>query len=383
VLDELGFLVLLGAFSDRLYPAINTIMTRPRYLVFLPAIFRYLEAKRIAKNRNADAISRQMQFELRNALVETDSKDEGIIGLQSGRSLARVPSNIYWNALADLGIARERIPELSYLDRLSNKPTHGDLVKDDDGVVHSGDEDGFWDAAFHSDGVLGRNGEFAKGTSLSLTRVEAAQLRKRYQLLPHDGGDSLLSHLLDLGATSPDAEVEFPFPWDVPRPPAELRRVVEHARRLSLLARGAVIQYEALLFEAKRIPDPGTKDAFVAWWNKSHRVLVDWDLGDFATLPCVVRARGGDVTFIKSWRDSIFSSTSASTAYSMPNSRDLLRAREWNMRGGKARLKSRYHLRTWKEPKSYDPAEIYGLRFRHPAATRFAIDITTGLRARS
>src|SRR4051812_19588807 len=75
VLDELGFLVLLGAFSDRLYPAINTIMTRPRYLVFLPAIFRYLEEKRVAKNRNADAISRQMQFELRNALVETDAKE--------------------------------------------------------------------------------------------------------------------------------------------------------------------------------------------------------------------------------------------------------------------------------------------------------------------
>jgi hypothetical protein len=40
VLDELGFLVLFGAFADRLYPATNTVMTRARYLVFVPAIYK-------------------------------------------------------------------------------------------------------------------------------------------------------------------------------------------------------------------------------------------------------------------------------------------------------------------------------------------------------
>lgn len=382
VLDELGFLVLLGAFSDRLYPAITTIMTRPRYLVFLPAMFRYLEEKRIAKNRNADAVSRQLQFELRNALVETNPKDEGIIGLQSGRSLARVPSNIYWNALADLGIARERIPELSYLDRLSGASANADRVKDDDGTVHSGDSEGFWDRAFHTDGVVTQKGEFVKGTSLLLTGVEALLLRQRYQELRPDGGTSLLTHLIDRGANN-EGNTVFDFPWDVPGLPADLRLVIDHAKRLSLLVRGASIQYDALLFEAKKVPDAGTREAFIAWYKHSYRILADWDLAAFATLPCAARGRSGDITFIAEWRNSLVSATSPSAAYSAASSRELLRVREWNMRGGKARLKSKYHLRTWKEPKSYDPNAHYGLRFRHPVATRFAVDIAAGLRTRS
>lgn len=382
VLDELGFLVLLGAFSDRLYPAINTIMTRPRYLVFLPAMFRYLEEKRIAKNRNADAVSRQIQFELRNALKETNPSDGGIIGLQSGRSLARVPSNIYWNALADLGIARERISELSYLDRLSATSANADRVRDDDGVVHSADSEGFWDRVFHTDGIITQKGGVAQGTSLQLTRIEAFQLRKRYQGLRPDGGTSLLTHLIDLGAGNGE-NVDFDFPWNVPRPPADLRLVIHHAQRLSLLVRGATIQYNSLLFEAKSVPDVGTKEAFIAWYKQSYRILADWDLAAFATLPCAARSRSGDITFIADWRDSLVSAASASAAYSAESSRELLRVREWNMRGGKARLKSKYHLRTWKEPQSYNPNEYYGLTFRHRVATRFAVDITAGLRTRS
>ena len=42
-IDELGFLVLQGAFADVFYPAVTTPMTRARYFVFVPAIYRYLE----------------------------------------------------------------------------------------------------------------------------------------------------------------------------------------------------------------------------------------------------------------------------------------------------------------------------------------------------
>jgi hypothetical protein len=37
VIDELGFLMLNGVFAERLYPGVTTIMTRARYLVFVPA----------------------------------------------------------------------------------------------------------------------------------------------------------------------------------------------------------------------------------------------------------------------------------------------------------------------------------------------------------
>ena len=48
VIDELGFLMLNGAFAERVYPGVTTIMTRARYLIFLPAIYRYLEQSRKA-----------------------------------------------------------------------------------------------------------------------------------------------------------------------------------------------------------------------------------------------------------------------------------------------------------------------------------------------
>ena len=34
VIDELGFLVLQGAFAEQFYPAVTTPMTRARYLIF-------------------------------------------------------------------------------------------------------------------------------------------------------------------------------------------------------------------------------------------------------------------------------------------------------------------------------------------------------------
>lgn len=40
VIDELGFLMLQGAFADRFYPAIVTPMTRARYLILVPAIYQ-------------------------------------------------------------------------------------------------------------------------------------------------------------------------------------------------------------------------------------------------------------------------------------------------------------------------------------------------------
>ena len=46
VIDELGFLVLQGAFAEQFYPAVTTPMTRPRYLIFVPAIYQYLEQLR-------------------------------------------------------------------------------------------------------------------------------------------------------------------------------------------------------------------------------------------------------------------------------------------------------------------------------------------------
>jgi hypothetical protein len=116
VIDELGFLMLNGAFAERLYPAVTTIMPRVRYLMFVPAIYRHLEQSRKAVGRDVNRIARDLQFDLRNALEKNETS---FIGKEGGRNLIRVPSTIYWTALVALGIATRRVSEASYQRQLA------------------------------------------------------------------------------------------------------------------------------------------------------------------------------------------------------------------------------------------------------------------------
>lgn len=381
VLDELGFLVLVGAISDRLYPAVNTIMTRARYLVFIPAIYRNIERRNRTKVRAADSLSRDLQFSLRNALHATNPEARGIIGAEAKRAIARLPSNIYWNALGELGIATSRISEASYLEQLSAGARSRDRIKDDDGASMAPDDESFWDEHFSGDNVLSVDGTFPEGTSFDLTRSEAKQLANRYQSLKPDGEQSLLAYLLEIERGLSNTALDFAYPWAVPHLPAALKRVTDHARRLSLFARGVSLQYHAMLFEKRGSSDPGTESAFVNWWAEASDCLRKWDIADFAKLPCVVKApRVGDVTFLMNWCDAIRGQRSAKTAFHSENARDCLRIRELAVRGPKARLRSKFHLRTWKEPSGYQIDDVYGLTFRHRVGTQLALDITDGLR---
>jgi len=105
VIDELGFLMLNGAFAERLFPGVTTIMTRARYLIFVPAIYRHLEQSgKAVIGKDVDRVVRDLQFDLRNALEKNEAS---FIGKEGGRNLIRVPSNIYWSALGSLGLVRK------------------------------------------------------------------------------------------------------------------------------------------------------------------------------------------------------------------------------------------------------------------------------------
>src|SRR5687767_5302736 len=86
VIDELGFLMLNGAFAERLYPGVTTIMTRARYIVFVPAVYRYLEQSRHVVGKNAEHIARSLQFDLRNALAKNE---DSFIGRDKGFNVIR------------------------------------------------------------------------------------------------------------------------------------------------------------------------------------------------------------------------------------------------------------------------------------------------------
>jgi hypothetical protein len=383
VLDELGFLVLLGVFSDRLYPAINTIMTRARYLVFVPAIMRHIEQARLARTRSADSLSRDFQYKLSQALLETEPGATGNIGGRTGRDVARPPSNVYWTALADLKIARYRLSEATYYEQLSTGRRSGSTATDDDGNVHESGTDDFWDPEFLTSDIVTREGNITPETSFRLHRSEARQLRDRYDSLRPEGGVSLLSHLLRLSEEYPHLPLDYDFPWAIPQLPGDLERIAGHARLLSLLNRGANLQYHALLFEKLRIADTGTGPAFEAWWAFASYELRSWNLSDLQALPFVLNGqKTGDVTFLSAWRDAICGKKSARSAFADSSARELLKQREHTVRGPKARLRSQFHLRLWRAPDRYKPDEHFGLAFRHRTALRFAQDIAEGLRVK-
>jgi hypothetical protein len=375
VLDELGFLVLLAAFSEQLYPAISTIMTRARYFLLVPAIFRYIESLPAGRRRNTTNLARKLQIELCQALIRTDAEQPGIIGKRTGGNVQRLPSTVYWSGLTALQIASRSKTESSYLAELAQHPTRHRYL-DDDGVAHEGEGESLWDSQAPVDRILGDDGSFRAGLSLRLTRREATYLRRRFLEGKKMPDSSLLGHLLSMGPR----ETTYDAPWTVPGLPSAIVRVVEHAKCLSLLARGAQLQYEALLFEARRVPDTGTRTAFVEWWQEARQDLLQWDVDDFVRLPFVTDASmRGDILFLRSWRDAIFSERTAAAAYKSLETRTMLRSREQSVRGVKARFASRYHLEQWQPPAAYDPRQLYALSFRHGIGTQILSDIANGL----
>jgi hypothetical protein len=379
VLDELGYLVLQTAFADRLYPATNTIMTRARYLVFVPAIYRYLEQRGKTLHKDVDRIVRDVQDELRKVLVTHGTA--GVIGADSKRNVIRPPSAVYWNALADLGIATRRVSESSYQAQLSNGGNGERGVRDDDDAVHADHEAQFWDPTFPTKHVLPPEGTFPTNTTLQLRRSEARQLQQRHAKLLPSGGESLIAHLVAHGERQGAKIVaELPFPWSAPDLPDPLSSIVMHARCLSLFARGTVLQYHRMLIERRAVPDPGVLDAFERWRNLALAPLRNWNLDAFLSVAIQLRGlRGGDTKFITEWHERVLSTPSGKALLNDNRARGLIEWREHAMRRGKARLQSKYHLELWTPPVNYLNDSGYQLFYRHRTGHQFAKDILEGL----
>ena len=86
-------------------------MTRARYLILIPALYQWLEQSGKAIGKDVDRLSRDLHFDLLKALLQNEST---AIGKESGRNIVRTPSEIYWTALASLGLATQQISEASY-----------------------------------------------------------------------------------------------------------------------------------------------------------------------------------------------------------------------------------------------------------------------------
>lgn len=390
-LDELGFGILRDSFADLFFPATNTIMTRTRYLVFVPALCVIVEREKLA-GRAAERRLRELEDRLREALSREERQD--VIGARSKEDLARYPSSIYWSALRRLGIFLRGDWGLTYYqNHLAEHYSATAPETDDDGLSHLAcRERRNWDKDFCGmldDGlsVLAPKGGLSTTLSFRLTPGEARYLRLKYEGLTTSHGASVLSHLLGRSRVP-----SFRFPWQAPHP-SGLDRHVHHAERLSMLARGATLHYSHLLLLRRRArgmaePPYDLGETFSLWWDATRRDLASWSIEEFLAIAGEMGAlRRNDVAFIKSWHTL---NAEAATAAAMLNSRpaqELIIHRERTTRPSKSRLQHPEYLQRWQPPR---PAEVEGMRhdldrlrylldYRAPIGSTFVRDIAQGL----
>jgi hypothetical protein len=377
VIDELGFLMLNGAFAGRLYPGVTTTMNRARYLIFVPAIYRYVEQSRRAVGKDADRIARDLQFELRNALEKNETS---FIGKESGRNLVRTPSSIYWSALGALEIAIQRISEASYQRLLSEGRFGPRIYKDDDGVAHDEEAESLWTEALKLSQIL-PDGKFPETTNFRLRRVEAIFLESRYAALRPEGNENLLTRLVLLGREHGASSLEgIDYPWLVPGIAPSVQVVLEHARRLSLLARGATLHYYRMLLDKKQEEASSVNDAFGGWWEQAKGDLASWDVSAFFNLMAEWGAGRGsrDKRFITSWIGRTQAYRTGLALLDDLRARTIISRREDDVRPGKQRLRVKHQLESWKLPDGLS-AGLYQMDYRHRVGKQIARDIVEGI----
>ena len=102
--DELGLGQIRDALSDTLFPGTSVLLTRARYLLFVPWLYR--EGARLRRQGSqlsswVDTQERRLIGALRNG-----GDSSGLIGGVVGEQVQNLPSTIYWNSLRRFVILR-------------------------------------------------------------------------------------------------------------------------------------------------------------------------------------------------------------------------------------------------------------------------------------
>lgn len=272
--DEMGLARLRDTFSDALFPGTTTIQTRLRYVLFIPWIYRHLEARPPAPDRLSSR-ARQSELALIGSLASTGEK--GVIGIRARGSLKRLPSSVYWWPLVRWGLFRPGRSQGWYHARFHALTGRRKRVErsDDPGVIWS--REPTWHPS------LPRAPErFPEGASFELTRAEAEFLQGR---ITESCAGTLLGWLAQEGAGASAGSF-----WDNPSvegASANVRDCVELARRFSLHVEGMALLYNLLLAEryAERVASAGEDPGRKRSRERYRKRLEAWEARESAEQP--------------------------------------------------------------------------------------------------
>lgn len=341
--DELGIGVIRDAIADRLFPGTSTIQTRVRYFLFIPWLFRSLNARDAAPERFVQRI-RQQQDQLRESLVK-GGEELGVIGFLAGRLVRRLPSSVYWHGLRRLGILRFHGSEYEYRNEIAHQGVGVARLTTDDGEPVDDSDRGLWDPRLPEPPDAWRD-----ATTFTLTDEEADYLEHRVNM---SAGNSLLAHLMHLGV--PPGESNFAWEHlDPERLPAPLNEELLHARNFSESMHGAFLLYNLMLAEQTRGEDlvEDYQNDMAEWWERRNAraaELTAWDRPRFWALLAAWNARvtAATHTFVEVWLDTIDRVRRVEDVIKDRGLRDLIGNRERILKGPRARLDNPRALNSW------------------------------------
>lgn len=365
--DELGLGQIRDAIADSLFPGTSTLLTRARYLLFVPWAYQKA-ARRPSPAAEADRYERDIIHAVR------DSGDyAGLLGMQAGEALKNLPSAIYWTMLRHYGILTDASLSRDDALRLDGMSTSGDDFGDTSGTrFHA------WSTTLPS-APEGFPKSIPDG--FSLQQDEAAWLRDR---ILDEATGSLFAHL----AVEPPS-AESPAPWADPAAIAvngEAHELLIDARAFSALMHGAQLLYNLLLAEEyqdagyDRLSDPSEefRDR-LARWSDDLPAMVDltsWNLD--ALLARVELTRGSPINlnsrrFVRGWRELV-AEQGADSLVDSEAARTFMTRRERQHKGAQARLGNRPRLASWG-----GSSGAGALVYRWPQVRGILLDIHDGL----
>jgi hypothetical protein len=137
VRDEIGFLAIHQAYSDRFFPGTSVLHTRLRYVLFVPWLYERVSEKLMREGGRPERILQAEELTLAGRLKQ--NRERGVIGGDIfPKPTAQPPSMVYWSALAAWGILKPNAdgsaPSRADLNRVLQSAHRRQRLLDDDKI---------------------------------------------------------------------------------------------------------------------------------------------------------------------------------------------------------------------------------------------------------
>lgn len=325
--DELGLGAIRDSIADHLFPGTSTIQTRLRYMLFIPWLFRILEARDIPESQLRSE-ARALEIRLADAL-KTGGESNGIIGRDAGPRLQRLPSSVYWAGLGTWGIrlfpgsADSLFVSLRSLKRLHVLSVGEDAAAGPRAAA-------IWNQSLPQapkdllDHAVFRLA--ADEAQFIIDRLVATQPAALLTLLARDGINADCDHI-----------------WTHPHLasfPARARRLIHHGEIFSHVMHGAALLYNLALSELRSRDDwaEDYRERIATWTAELDLSLVrNWSLDDFwdAVEHPGHSIRPAAKRFVMQWLELVVeNSTQIASA---PAARQLVEERERRLKTNQSR----------------------------------------------